>query len=208
MRPPRPRSGGRSRTLTRPLGVGLAVLALATGCTGTAGLAPSTASAPSPAAEANRTPAPTIAKPIPSPVITWPPPAHIPQTIHVLEEPVAFATVPNPGCTNASGCKGDQLNGQSKMLDATTQQAVGTLDVECILIDPAKSMYHCPANKITLTGRGQIVFDETFYLGGPSYPKPWPIIDGTGEFLGATGSVASPKDSTWSYGDFVITIKG
>jgi hypothetical protein len=61
---------------------------------------------------------------------------------------------------------------------------------------------------MTLTGRGQIVFDETVYIGGPWYPKPWPIIGGTGEFLGATGSVASPKDSTWPYGDFVITITG
>lgn len=66
----------------------------------------------------------------------------------------------------------------------------------------------CPANTISLTGRGQIVFDETFYLGGPWNPDPWPIVSGNGESLGASGSVTSPGDSTWSYGDFVISVTG
>jgi hypothetical protein len=92
------------------------------------------------------------------------------------------------------------------MLDADTRVDVGSLAVTCTLMDPSKSLYHCPANTISLTGRGQIVFDETVYIGGPWYPKPWPITSGSGEFLGATGTVISPKDSTWSYGDFVITI--
>jgi hypothetical protein len=55
---------------------------------------------------------------------------------------------------------------------------------------------------------GDIVFDETVSLDGHPFPEPWPIISGTGEFLGATGSVESPDDSTWSWGDFVITITG
>jgi hypothetical protein len=129
-----------------------------------------------------------------------------PQTIHVLEVPINFHTVAARGCTSAAGCKGDQLIGTSRMLDADTRVEVGSLAVSCILVDPIKSLYRCPANTIFLTGRGQIVFDETVYLGGPWYPKPWPIISGSGEFLGATGSVISPKDSTWQYGDFVVTL--
>jgi hypothetical protein len=152
--------------------------------------------------------APTVVTPTPRPVSTLPPPAHRPQTVHVLEDPVSFHAVTVAGCTSAAGCEGDQLIGTSRMLDADTRVTIGSLAVSCILIDPGKNRYHCPANTITLTGRGQIVFDETFNLGGPWDPVPWPITSGTGEFLGATGSVTSPEDSTWSYGDFVISITG
>jgi len=152
--------------------------------------------------------APTLARPTPRPVSTLPPPAHRAQTIHVLEDPVSFRTVTVDGCTSTAGCEGDQLIGTSRMLDADTRVTIGSFAVSCILIDPGKNRYHCPANTITLTGRGQIVFDETFNLGGPWDPVPWPINSGTGEFLDATGSVTSPEDSTWSYGDFVISITG
>ena len=95
------------------------------------------------------------------------------------------------------------------MLDADTHERLGSFVVSCELIDPSQNLYHCPANAVTLTGRGQIVFDETVAIGNPDSPLgPWPITSGTGEFLDATGSVASPKDSTWPYGDFVITITG
>lgn len=140
---------------------------------------------------------------------TLPTAAHRPQTIHVLEDPIDFHTVAAPGCTNSAGCKGDQLIGTSTMLDADTRERVGTFAVTCVLLDLGKNLYHCPANAITLTGRGEIVFDETVAIGRSDSPLgPWPIISGTGEFQDATGSVASPKDSTWSYGDFVITITG
>jgi hypothetical protein len=152
-------------------------------------------------AEPSASPAPTAAP-------TLPPAAHRPQTIHVLEDPIGFTTVPVPGCTSRLGCKGEKFTGRAVMLDAVTRKAVGMFQVACVLVDPSTGLRHCPANTITLTGRGSIVFDETFYLGGTWYPKPWPITSGTGEFLGAIGSVASPKDSTWLYGDFVITITG
>ena len=155
-----------------------------------------------------RSAAPTLATRTPRPVSTLPPPAHRAQTIHVLEDPVSFHTVTVAGCTSAAGCEGDQLIGSSRMLDADTRVTIGSFAVKCVLLDPAKTTYHCPANTITLTGRGQIVFDETFNLGGPWNPVPWPITSGTGEFLDATGSVTSPEDSTWFYGDFVISITG
>jgi hypothetical protein len=168
--------------------------------------------APTPA-RAAPTPMPTsttaTATPTSSPVTTLPPPAHRPQTIHVLEDPIAFHTVAVAGCTNAAGCKGDQLIGTSRALDADTRANVGSLSVNCVLMDPGQNLYHCPANVITLTGRGEIVFDETVYIGNKAAPAgPWPIVSGTGEFLGATGTVASPADSTWTYGDFVIAIAG
>jgi hypothetical protein len=150
--------------------------------------------------------APTVAAPSVAPQSLAPAAVSGPQTIHVLEDPINFHTVAAKGCTSAAGCKGDQLIGTSRMLDADTRVEVGSLAVTCILVDPIKSLYHCPANAISLTGRGQIVFDETVYIGGPWYPKPWPIISGSGEFLGATGSVISPKDGTWQYGDFVVTL--
>src|SRR3989304_941316 len=80
---------------------------------------------------------------------------------------------------------------------------VGSFGVRS-LIAPDQNLYHCPANTVTLTGRGDIVFDETVSLDGHPFPEPWPIVSGTGEFLGATGSVESPDDSTWSWGGFVI----
>jgi hypothetical protein len=153
-------------------------------------------------------PTPTLGAPSSTSVPTLPPPAHRPQTIHVLEEPLAFQTVTATGCTSPKRCKGDQLIGTSRMIDADTRATVGSFSVECLLLDPDTDLYHCPANAILLTGRGQIVFDETVNIGGQWNPVPWPITSGTGEFLEATGSVTSPKDSTWPYGDFVISITG
>jgi hypothetical protein len=153
------------------------------------------------------TPRPTVASPSVAP--QSPPPAAVtgPQTIHVLEDPIDFHTVAAAGCTSAAGCKGDQLIGTSRMLDADTRASVGSFAVTCVLVDPGQNLYHCPANAIALTGRGEIVFDETVYIGNKAAPAgPWPIISGSGEFLGATGTVISPKDSRWDYGDFVITI--
>jgi hypothetical protein len=152
--------------------------------------------------------APPVAKPSSRPAVTLPPPADRPQTIHVLEDPIAFHTVTVAGCSRTAGCEGDQLIGSSRMLDADSRATVGSFSVKCVLVDPGKNLYHCPTNAISLTGRGQIVFDETVSLDGHPFPEPWPIISGTGEFLGATGSVESPDDSTWTYGDFVITITG
>lgn len=160
-------------------------------------------------ATATATAATATATATPSSVATFPPAAHRPQTIHVLEDPVHFKTVPARGCTTTGGCKGDQLIGTSRLLDGDTREEVGSFSVTCVLLDPDKNLYHCPANGITLTGRGEIVFDETVYIGNKAAPAgPWPIISGTGEFLDATGSVSSPSESTWTYGDFVITITG
>lgn len=197
--------------VSRRLVAGLAVLVLAAGCAGSTSPTPTS----SPVSTPGPTPATAVPTPIPTVAIatataaaatTLPTAAHRPQTIHVLEDPIDFQTVHVAGCTG--NCAGDQLNGRSRMIDAATHKGVGSLSVKCVLIDPGQNLYHCPANTISLTGRGQIVFDETVYIGGPWYPKPWPIISGSGEFLGATGSVTSPKDSTWDYGDFVITITG
>lgn len=150
------------------------------------------------------------AAPSPSPI------AAEPTTIHVLEDPVDFTDVlvgSLTGCTTASttGCQGDQLIGHSRLLDATSHEEVGKFLVSCFLVDPGQSLYTCPANTITLTGRGQIIFTESLLFREASAQEwqnwaPWPITGGTGEFLGATGTVDGPKDSTWPYLDAVITI--
>lgn len=195
-----------SRLALRPLLASLATLALAAGCTGSTGstAAPvsTTASATARAAVqtatlAPATPATTVASGA----------AGQPQTIHVLEVPTDFSQVKAGSLTGckAADCQGDTLVGHSRLIDATTHEAVGTLLVNCVLVDPAQSLYSCPANTITLTARGQIVYTETLRLVTGAAQDLWPIIGGTGEFLGVTGTVTSPADSTYQYGDFVIT---
>jgi hypothetical protein len=133
-----------------------------------------------------------------------------PQTIHVLE-PARNVTEVHvgslTGCTSTTGCQGDYVLGDDPLLDATTKEEVGSLLFECFMVDTGSSLFHCPGNTITLTGRGQIVYTEDVHFA-PGYPPDvWPIIGGTGEFLGATGTVTSPADSTYpDGGDFVITI--
>jgi hypothetical protein len=125
-------------------------------------------------------PTPTAARPL--------------KTIHVLEDPIEFTTVQvafGTTCPTKVGCP--ELKGQSRMLDSTTQDVVGIMDVACMLVDESTGLYHCPTNAITLTGRGQIVFDERVYIGGASYPEPWPIIIGTGEFLGRREPSQAPR---------------
>ena len=136
--------------------------------------------------------------------------ANEPQMIHVLEPArnVADVSVGSlTGCTSTTGCQGDYVLGNDPLLDATTKEEVGSLLFECFRVDSASSLFHCPGNTITLTGRGQIVFTEDVHFA-PGYPPDiWPITGGTGEFLGVTGTVSSPADSTYTEGgDFVITI--
>jgi hypothetical protein len=150
---------------------------------------------------------PTGAAPSMRPVPTFPPAAHRPQTIHVFEDPIAFATVPVAGCTTTKGCVGQQLNGHSGMLDWATHADVGTLTAKCVMTDPSRNLYDC-AITIKLTGRGQIAFDESVVIGGNGPQGPWPILSGTGEFLEATGSVGIPADSTCHCGNFLIEISG
>lgn len=157
--------------------------------------------------------APALAQLSTAPVTAVPLAANQGQSIHVLEDPgqFTFGHVGSLTGCKAEDCQGDTMMGRSRMLDAATHKIVGAFLVDCVLIDPGQKLYHCPANTITLTGRGQIVFTETLLWGGGGPGQdtwatwtPWPIIGGTGEFLGAAGTVDSPTDSAWSAGDFVI----
>ena len=56
---------------------------------------------------------------------------------------------------------------------------------------------------ITLTGRGQIVFTEVIQHEPGKPPTVAPITGGTGEFLGATGTVTAKVLS--GADDFVIS---
>ena len=138
------------------------------------------------------------------------PSADQPQTIHVLEPATNVTAVligSLTGCTSGTGCQGDYVLGNDPLLDATTKQEVGRLLFECFRVDTASTLFHCPGNTITLSGRGQIVYAESVHFAPGYTADQWPITGGTGEFLGATGFVTSPADSTYSEGgDFVITI--
>lgn len=193
----------------------LAILAMALASCGSASSSPG----PSKGAEGSTTTA-LAASPATtaSLAIAAPAGATLPQTIHVLEDPRDWAEVKVgslSGCKDAY-CLGDYIVGSSTMLDAVTRAGVGTLATECFIVNAGTGRYHCPATTIVLTGRGTIVFTEDPYLGlkfcpgcfpqEPPNTVDYPVIGGSGEFVGVTGEVTSPADSTWQYGDFVITL--
>ena len=131
-----------------------------------------------------------------------------PQTIHVLEIDTNVTLVrvgPVTGCTTEV-CEGDYYIGDNELVDAQTSERVGNFLFECFMVDVASGLYHCPSNTMVLTGRGRIVITEDVYIGNRSaIPGPWPIIGGTGEFLGITGTMTSPPNSTAPSGDFIVT---
>jgi len=180
----------------RSLVAGLATLAVIFAACGSAA-SPSPTAAPTVAA----TPAPT---PAPTATPLSPAAASEAQTIHLILHPVNDTVGSPTGCSSAGSCQGDFMIGYDPLVDAETGKEVGTFAYECFLVDPASTLYHCPGITITLTGRGQIVFTELIeHLPGKP-PAVSPITGGTGEFLGATGTVTAKVLS--GAGDFVITI--
>jgi hypothetical protein len=126
------------------------------------------------------------------------------QTIHLILHPVNDTVGSLTGCSSAGTCQGDFMVGYDPLVDAETGKEVGTYAYECFLVDVASTLYHCPGVTITLTGRGQIVFTELIEHEPDKPPAVAPITGGTGEFLGATGTVTAKVLS--GAGDFVITI--
>jgi hypothetical protein len=126
--------------------------------------------------------------------------------IHLILDPTTDTTVhvgTLTGCTD-SACQGDYMIGHDRLTDADTGRDAGTFSYQCFLVDPASTLYHCPGITITLTDRGQITFTELIeHLPGRP-PAVSPITGGTGEFLGATGTVTGKVLS--GSGDFVIAI--
>jgi hypothetical protein len=143
-----------------------------------------------------------VATPAQTAVPTPPPP------IHVLEDPVDFAKIPVPtgGDCKTQPCIGEQLVGHSRLLDAATKEVIGTFLVDCELIDPAASLYLCPDNVLNLTGRGQITYVQIFRFVHGAVQDAYPITGGTGEFLGAVGTVTEAPNSTYPYADFLINL--
>jgi hypothetical protein len=135
-------------------------------------------------------------------------PPGVEQTIHVLEVDTNVTLVKVgslTGCTTEV-CEGDYYVGDNSLVDAQTRKLVGNFLFECFVVDVASGLYHCPSNTMVLTGRGRIVITEDVYIGNRSAtPGPWPIIGGTGEFLGVTGMMTSPPNSTAPSGDFIVT---
>lgn len=139
--------------------------------------------------------------------VTAPTPAPttlLPETIHLILHADNDTTGSLEGCTNWPSCQGDYMLGYDPLFDAATGEQVGTLAYECFLVDTASTLFHCPGNTITLLDRGQIVFAEAIEHEPDKPPAISPISGGTGEFLGATGTVTARvlPDGT---GDFVIT---
>jgi hypothetical protein len=132
-----------------------------------------------------------------------------PKTIHLILHPSSDTNVhvgSLTGCTDVTPCQGDYRIGNDPLFDAATGKQVGTLVYVEFAVATGTNLFYSPADTITLTGRGQIVFTETIYDDGTGRPVTGAIIGGTDEFLGATGYVTST--SLPNKGDFVITITG
>jgi hypothetical protein len=128
------------------------------------------------------------------------------QTIHIREHPTNGIGIPVgsiTGCTDEA-CLGDSIIGYDPVVDAATGKPVGTLTYECFLVDPGSHRYHCPGITVDLAGRGQIAFTDYFFVDGPPTPITAPITGGSGEFLGATGTVAISQLSG-PVGDYLFT---
>ena len=182
----------------RCLAIAMAVGALAGAACGSAATAAPTA-APTAVPTAAPTPARTEAPTAPSPAA-----AHQPQTIHLILHVINDTAGSLAKCSSTGSCQGDFMVGYDPLVDAASGKEVGTFAYECFLVDVASTRFHCPGVTITLTGRGQIVFTELIeHLPGKP-PAVSPITGGTGEFLGATGTVTAKVLS--GAGDFVISI--
>ena len=182
----------------RHLAIAIAVVALvAAACAGVATTAPTAA----PTADPTALP---IQAPNATPTATATPAASQFQTIHLILHPTKDTVGSLTGCSSAGLCQGDFMVGYDPLFDATSGTEVGTFAYECFLVDVANTLYHCPGVTITLTGRGQIVFTELIEHEPGKPPAIAPITGGTGEFLGATGTVTAKVLA--SAGDFVISI--
>lgn len=135
------------------------------------------------------------------------------RTIHLIVNPInqTYVSVGTlTGCTTIeTGCQGDYFLVNDSLLDPTTTKRVGTVMGECFLVSPTTGTFHCPGPTITLIGRGQIVTDLKYDGSGAMNATTGPITGGTGEFLGALGTVrVKSLGTTQPQIDFVITIYG
>jgi hypothetical protein len=140
----------------------------------------------------------------PSPAATQAPAAAQTLEMHLILQPVNDTVGSLTACSSPGGCQGDFMVGYDPLVDATNSKQVGTFAYECFLVDVASTRYHCPGVVISLTGRGDIVFTEVIEHAPGRPPAIAPITGGTGEFLGATGTVTL-KVLTGS-GDLVIAM--
>ena len=173
-------------------------------CGSAAGVPPTLPPTLAPTATLIATPAPTTTVPAATTVPVPAAPASQPETIHVILHAVNDTAGSPPGCSGSGPCQGDFMVGYNPLFDADTGREVGTFAYECFLVDVESFRYHCPGATITLTGRGLIVFTELIEheIGKP--PAVSPITGGTGEFLGATGTVTAKVLS--GEADFVVSI--
>jgi hypothetical protein len=133
--------------------------------------------------------------------------SHKGQSIHLIEHPTNTNSVSVGSltqCSDPTSCRGDYLLGDNPVFDAATNKQAGTTTFECFFFDPGKLLLHCPGVTITLTNRGQIVYNAIVDLGGDIRLANGTVVGGTGEFLGATGTVTGKKVGGNS--DIVITL--
>ena len=100
--------------------------------------------------------------------------------------------------------QGDYIAFDDPIFDPQTGQEVGHDTGVCTLADVATQIYTCPDVTFILAGRGQIAAGGL--ANGTGNPTTGPILGGTGEFHGATGTVRLQILDGGAVDDFVFTL--
>jgi hypothetical protein len=131
-------------------------------------------------------------------------------SIHVIEHAINVSYVPVgslSGCTSKTGCQGDYTVFDDPLFAAGSQQQVGHIAGQCFLVNVSTALFQCPGVLFEITGRGTISSNGAFDGSGKNRTTFATIDGGTGDFVGAEGTVAvEPIDAT--HNGFVIHLLG
>ena len=128
-----------------------------------------------------------------------------PRVIHIQEHVTNATYVPVYTLVGGSGpsSQGDYIAFDDPDFDPNTGQQVGHNIGVCVLVDASTQIYSCPPVTFFLAGRGQIAVGGEF--DGTGNPTTGPILYGTGEFQGASGTVRV-QALNGTVNDFVFTL--
>lgn len=126
--------------------------------------------------------------------------------VHIQEHVTNATYVPVSTLVGSGGpyTQGDYIAFDDPDFDPETGQQVGHNMGVCTLVDVATQIYTCSEVTFFLAGRGEITVGGAF--DGTGNPTTGPILVGTGEFLGAHGTVRVQALDEGTVDDFVFTL--